>query len=296
MRVKHKICKITWVSYVNQDICNEFLPAMSKIIGIIAAAVLVIAAFVAFKNQQAYGKEIDNFRSAQVEKKDTIQRLEDQQKRFKEAEESKADFTLKLVETGKKLASAIRDYDDLKKEVSSLEESHSIKEEQIASAQKDSIDPGQADTFISEFKRLRKQLMEAQEGTANEEARVAKLSQQDQDGKQKIQALSQVIEGYSAGRSLMSLKTSISAIYSGWGFVILAGGDNQGVVTGSTLNVVRAGEVIAKLRVTAVEAGRSAADIVVDSMSADTMLRAGDEVVAEEKLEQSSNELSLLTR
>jgi len=269
---------------------------MSKIIGIIAAAVLVIAAFVAFKNQQAYGKEIDNFRSAQAEKKDTIQRLEDQQKRFKEAEEAKAAFTLDLVETGKKLAAAIRDYDDLKKEVSSLEESHSIKEEQIASAQKDSIDPGQADTFISEFKRLRKQLMEAQEGTANEEARVAKLSQQDQDGKQKIQALSQVIEGYSAGRSLMSLKTSISAIYSGWGFVILAGGDNQGVVTGSTLNVVRAGEVIAKLRVTAVEAGRSAADIVVDSMSADTMLRAGDEVVAEEKLEQSSNELSLLTR
>ncbi len=49
---------------------------MSKIIGIIAAAVLVIAAFVAFKNQQAYGKEIDNFRSAQAEKKeDTIQGL-----------------------------------------------------------------------------------------------------------------------------------------------------------------------------------------------------------------------------
>ena len=106
---------------------------MSKIIGIIAAAVLVIAAFVAFKNQQAYGKEIDNFRSAQAEKKDTIQRLEDQQKRFKEAEESKADFTLKLVETGKKLATAIRDYDDLKKEVSFLwKRVMSIKEEQIA--------------------------------------------------------------------------------------------------------------------------------------------------------------------
>ena len=65
----------------------------------------------------------------------------------------------------------------------------------------------------------------------------------------------------------MSLKTSISAIYSGWGFVILAGGDNEGVVPGSMLNVMRAGEVIAKLRVTAVEAGRSAADIVIDSMS-----------------------------
>ena len=269
---------------------------MSKIIGIIAAAVLVIAAFVAFKNQQAYGKEIDNFRSAQVEKKDTIQRLEDQQKRFKEAEESKADFTLKLVETGKKLAAAIRDYDDLKKEVTSLEESHSIKEEQIATAEDILKGLPEPDDLIPKLKRLRNQLMEAEEGTANEEDRVAKLTQRDQDAKQKIQSLSQVIDGYSTGRSLMSLKTSISAIYSGWGFVILAGGDNEGVVPGSMLNVVRAGEVIAKLRVTAVEAGRSAADIVIDSMSHDTMLRAGDEVVAEEKLEQPSNDLSLLAR
>ena len=269
---------------------------MSKIIGIIAAAVLVIAAFVAFKNQQAYGKEIDNLRSAQAEKKDTIQRLEDQQKRFKEAEEGKAALTLNLVERGKKLATAIRDYDDLKKEVSSLKESHSIKEEQIATAEDILKGLPEPDDLIPKLKRLRNQLMEAEEGTANEVDRVKKLTQQDQDAKQKIQSLSQVIDGYSMGRSLMSLKTSISAIYSGWGFVILAGGDNEGVVPGSMLNVVRAGEVIAKLRVTAVEAGRSAADIVVDSMSADTMLRAGDEVVAEEKLEQSSNELSLLTR
>jgi len=259
---------------------------MSKIIGIIAAAVLVIAAFVAFKNQQAYGKEIDNFRSAQAEKKDTIQRLEDQQKRFKEAEEGKAALTLNLVERGKKLATAIRDYDDLKKEVSSLKESHSIKEEQIATAEDILKGLPEPDDLIPKLKRLRNQLMEAEEGTANEVDRVKKLTQQDQDAKQKIQSLSQVIDGYSMGRSLMSLKTSISAIYSGWGFVILAGGDNEGVVPGSMLNVVRAGEVIAKLRVTAVEAGRSAADIVVDSMSADTMLRAGDEVVAEEKLEQ----------
>ena len=172
----------------------------------------------------------------------------------------------------------------------------SIKEEQIATAEEFLKNCLKPDDLIPKLKRLRNQLMEAEEGIANEEDRVAKLTQRNQDAKQKIQSLSQVIDGYSTGRSLMSLKTSISAIYSGWGFVILAGGDNEGVVPGSMLNVMRAGEVIAKLRVTAVEAGRSAADIVVDSMSTDTMLRAGDEVVAEEKLEQSSNELSLLTR
>ena len=43
--------------------------------------------------------------------------------------------------------------------------------------------------------------MEAEEGIANEEDRVAKLTQRDQDAKQKIQSLSQVIDGYSTGRS-----------------------------------------------------------------------------------------------
>ena len=59
---------------------------MSKIIGIIAAVVLVIAAFVAFKNQKAYENETGNLRTAQAEKVRTVAELEAQRKRFKEAE------------------------------------------------------------------------------------------------------------------------------------------------------------------------------------------------------------------
>ena len=77
------------------------------------------------------------------------------------------------------------------------------------------------------------------------------------------------------------MKTSITAIYKSLGFVTLGGGDKQGVVNGSTLDVIRNGEVVGKLKVTAVEAGRSAASIVLDSVTADTSLRTGDTVVAE---------------
>ena len=52
-------------------------------------------------------------------------------------------------------------------------------------------------------------------------------------------------------------------------------------MTGSTLNVVRGDQVIGKLKVTAVEAGRASADIVLDSVAAGTTLQIGDMVIAD---------------
>ncbi len=72
------------------------------------------------------------------------------------------------------------------------------------------------DDLIPKLKRLRNQLMEAEEGTANEEERVAKLTQRIKTAKQKIQSLSQVIDGYSTGRSLrVSKQASVPSITGG---------------------------------------------------------------------------------
>lgn len=267
---------------------------MSKIIGIIAAVVLVIAAFVAFKNQQAYKKEVGKLQAAQAEKVRTVNELESEQKRFKAAESAKESNALKLVETGKIRDTAIRDYDDLKKEIAALKDAFDDKEGEIANANDILKDLPAPDALIPKLKRLRNQLVEAEEGIANEEANVEKLKQQNQDCEQKIQSLSQVIGDYSTGRSLTSLKTTIRSVYKSWGFVILSGGDNEGVVPGSYLEVVRADEVVAKLKVTAVEAGRAAADIIEKSVVPNTVLRAGDVVVPEQVENKAADELSWL--
>ena len=59
----------------------------------------------------------------------------------------------------------------------------------------------------------------------------------------------------------------------------LASGNNAGVVTNSTLSVVRGGEAIAKLLVTAVESGSASASIVPDSLAPDVTLMVGDQVI-----------------
>jgi hypothetical protein len=90
-------------------------------------------------------------------------------------------------------------------------------------------------------------------------------------------------DNFSSGQSLATLKTRIRTIYPSWGFVTLASGNNAGVVTNSTLNVVRDGGTIAKLLVTAVEMSTSSASIVPDSMGEEVTLMIGDRVEAEIK-------------
>lgn len=269
---------------------------MSKIIGIIAAVVLVIAAFVAFKNQQAYKNEIRKFQAAQADKVRTVNELESEQKRFKAAESAKDSNALKLVETGKVRDTAIRDYDDLKKEIASLKQTFDDKEGDITNANNILKDLPAPDALIPKLKRLRNQLVEAEEGIANEKNKITELNQQNQDCEQKIQSLSQVIGDYSTGRSLASLRTTIRSVYKNWGFVILAGGDNEGVVPGSYLEVIRDDEVVAKLKVTAVEAGRAAADIIENSVSPNTVLRSGDVVIPEQVDNEAVEKLSWYVR
>jgi hypothetical protein len=78
-------------------------------------------------------------------------------------------------------------------------------------------------------------------------------------------------------------KTRINSIYPNWGFVTLGAGSTAGVVSGSSLEVVRGGSPIAKLLVTAVESNTASASIVPDSLAQDTVLMVGDEVVAAHK-------------
>jgi len=265
---------------------------MPKIIGIIAAVVLAIAAFLTWKNQAAYKAELENLRTEQIEKKTTTEELKAEQKRLQDAEDAKNNFAAKLVETGKKLAGSINELDELNKEVEDLKSTHAAKEEQIANAKDILKDLPSADELIPKLKRLKAQLVESEAGIADEKMQLAELTRQENDGKAKIASLEQLISNYTQGVSLTSLNTSISAVYRSWGFVILAGGDNEGVVPGSTLDVIRDGAVIAKLKVTAVEQGRAAADIILESLEHGTQLQAGDIVVAEKQQEQPDNALS----
>ncbi|MCP5534967.1 MAG: hypothetical protein H7A51_01900 [Akkermansiaceae bacterium] len=254
---------------------------MSKVFGTIAAVFLAASAFVAWKNQEAYKGEIKTYQTEQAEEKSTIKELNKQQTRLADADAAKQGYITKTAEVQTKLDGVNADLEKAKEVVDGLKEDHKNKEAEIANANDILKDLPNPKELVPKIKRMRSELAEATSGIATEEARLANLTRQDQNGKQRIKETRELIRLQTTGKSFPTLKTRISSIYRNWGFVILSAGDKQGVVSGSTLDVMRGGEVVGKLKVTAVEAGRASADIILDSVAEGTTLQAGDTVVAE---------------
>jgi len=75
------------------------------------------------------------------------------------------------------------------------------------------------------------------------------------------------------------LEGRVLAVNPAWNFVVLSIGDKSGVVNNSELLVKRGGQLLGKVRVTAVEPSTSIADIVANSMPAGVSVQPGDSVI-----------------
>lgn len=262
---------------------------MSKIFGTLAAVLLAISAFVAWKNLKAKEFEINTTLDASIRlQASTEKSLKKQVKRFRDADNMRLEHIAAAEKEEEKLKMANEKYAAAKKALVALEAQHKQNEKELARADDILKELPNPKELVPKIKRMRAQLADATDGIASEEAKLANLVELDKSGKSRIKSVRQVIDYQSAGVSFPTLKTRISSIYRNWGFVILAAGDRNGVVADSVLDVVRGGEVVAKLKVTAVESGRASADIVLDSVAESVTLQAGDTVVAERKAVQAT--------
>ena len=73
----------------------------------------------------------------------------------------------------------------------------------------------------------------------------------------------------------------IVAVNSGWNFVVLNVGDQQGVLVNAPLLVVRGNVPVARLRVTSVERATSVADVIPASTARGVTVQPGDTVIFE---------------
>lgn len=252
---------------------------MTKAFGIITAIVLALSAFIALKNKAA----IEEATAATATQKDLLTKVV---ARLKAAEEV---LTALPVER----AAVDADSDRLTEE-----ESANSKVNGELTASKDSLTAkiaenkaklddirqktektGDLKELASKMRTMNSEVEELKQSIAANEAKLANLTATSQSTDAQSTALKSVFEIYAKGESLPSLNTRIRSIYPNWGFVTLGSGNSAGVMTNSTLNVVRDGTTIAKLLVTAVETSTSSASIVPDSLAPDVTLMVGDQVV-----------------
>lgn len=252
---------------------------MANVFGILTAIVLAISAFVAFKNKAEYATDLAETQT----QKDLLAKSED---RLAKDEEILAALPPEIQGVEDESDSLSTQESDQKKVNDELTAKIKDKTDQIT-ADKEKLDSirektnkvGNVSELASKMRETNAAIEELKQSIANNEATLANLTAQSSSTETQITSTKSKFEDFAASRSLPSLNTRIRSIYPSWGFVTLAGGNNVGVVAGSTLNVVRNDEVVAQLLVSGVEATSASASIVPDSLDEGATLMVGDRVV-----------------
>lgn len=252
---------------------------MAPTFGILAALILLFAAFVANKNKEAI--EETNSVIASEDKKHARQTetfkglVSDIDGLVTDKEDADAAREAKQTDLDKQLAENKATEAEL---ASKKAEAASI-EEEVASAEDKLKTVGDPRDLAPKIEALKMAVAGMEDDVALINAQVSKLLNDKKATDSQATELKRVLSYRTKGMSQPTLRTRINSIFRNYGFVTLAGGDGAGVVAGSKLSVLNNGEEIAQLRVTAVEANSSSANIIPSSLKGDTSISIGDVVI-----------------
>ena len=252
---------------------------MVNTLGILTAIVLAFSAFVALKNKEL-------FENAVIETA--------RQAKNKETNTENYDglvTEIKGFEDTRDKAEASRD--GLRAEVKKQTEANGAVESQIktkeaelvstkaevADAQGKLKELGDLEELAPKIERLQASIAELKEQVATLNAEIERLSGEKSSTSQVLVAAKTKQSQITSGQSFPTMKTTIRSIDRRLGIVTLAAGIRSGVIGGSRVAVIRAGEKIAELNVKAVSANLATADVVQSSLQEGVDIAPGDIVI-----------------
>lgn len=252
---------------------------MANVFGILTLFALLSAGFLALKNKEKYQLEIEETAKRKQELKVSQERLETARKNVADTIDERKGVDEEVVSLTEEDNAQRESNEKLKKDIESKTAEVESNKQQLDEIRDKTAKIGDLQDLASQMRTTKAELEELGQNITASEAKLANLTAVNEQTETQSGNMKTKFEIISSGRSLPTLNTRIRSIYPTWGFVTLAAGNTGGVVSNSTLEVVRDGTVIAKLLVTSVERSSASASIVPDSMAPDTVLMVGDRVV-----------------
>ena len=253
---------------------------MVNTFGILSALVLLFATFVAYKNKEEYNTQIEvteresGKRDRNQTKFETLRdEIADLNAKKDTANKSRDDFQVKLEKQDEVNAGIEKEGNDSKA---------TLDETKVRLAEKTETlkELGEIELLAGKIEGLTISIGELEEQQTILTTQNSRLRGQKTDTTARLNAIKEKLRNMNSGKSLPTMKTSVASVSRTLGFVTLNGGLKDGVVGGSKVAVMRGGEKIGELSVTAVTANSATADVVQSSLKDGVKVRAGDQVIA----------------
>ncbi len=257
---------------------------MPTILAILTAAIIAISGYVAYKTKNKYDEKLTEVDVVKMDLSKSEKSLKEKQGQLESLPAQVSEIQSQSETLVNQESAVSKANEELKAKADELmAKSAANKAKLDEMKEKVTGSTGGAQELAAKMRTVGTEREEMKQAVASQEAIVANRTAEAAQLDARVAEAKTSIEKYNTGESLPSVSARISNIYSEYGFVTLTSGNSDGVITNSTLNVVRDGDVIAKLLVTAVEASRSSASIVPGSIADGVTLSVGDRVVPGQK-------------
>ncbi|MBN8456832.1 MAG: hypothetical protein J0M04_03235 [Verrucomicrobia bacterium] len=255
---------------------------MANVFGILTAVLLALAAFVAFKNKDAYQNEVDHRRAEQGKLAASQERLKTAQNNLAATQKELSDTRAEVAKLKETEAAQKKTNDGLKEQIETKTAETATNKTKLDEIKAKIAEIGNIGEIVGKVKAMKDSVEDSNQQIAANTTKLANLTNENT----RIEAFIEVLrsqEKMVSNKESYFKSAKISNIYPNWGFVTLSAGSTSGVVAGSNLEVVRDGQPIAKLLVSAVENNTASASIVPNSLAQDAVLMVGDKVVPTSK-------------
>jgi DNA repair exonuclease SbcCD ATPase subunit len=258
---------------------------MSKIFGILTAVVLAVSAFIALKNKAAYSHEIDVRKATESKLEKTVERRDKATSELAATQDGHEKMKGEIPKVKQQEAAQKKTNDELAVTKTTKTQEVEANKAKLDQFREKTGALGNIKDLANKMSSMNNEIKDLDASIALNESKLAALTSENVRVDAQVSEQRKQAELRNKGESFSTLQARISSVYPNWGFVTLSAGNTAGVITNSTLDVIRNDEVIAKLLVTAVERNTASASIIPDSVKAGTVLMSGDRVVPGTKME-----------
>jgi len=252
---------------------------MWKVLLVISAVVLGGAGYLAWDNKGSLESKKDELTVAK-------QTLETRQNSLEETKQEVAALEqsiMMLNDEAEQLQTEKIDLDaklvDAQANLKQLESRRGDAETELTKAKEMIKEFSDIEAIQRELVQIRTQTEEAEIEVAQLEGAVAAAKVEKERLTKVADELGALRQDQAAGVIRGEFQSSIKRAFNQWGFVVVNGGNDQGVVENAQLDVYRRGQPICKLLVTSVEPSESAADIIPGSLVPGQTVQEGDMVI-----------------
>ncbi len=252
---------------------------MWKVLLVIASVVLAGTAFLSYSNMGAVKQKI-----AEMEVQKTT--LEERTGSLAKTNEEIAQFEQAIQVLKDETATLETTKVDLETKLLEAQANQKAQEANLATAKTDLEKAKILIQDVVAVEAIQKEMLQVR--TQNEEAEIeltqlegaVASAKVERDRLEKVSAeLAALRVDQEAGVIRGDFQSQIKKAFNQWGFVVVAGGYDQGVVNRAQLDVYRRGQPICRLLVTSVESDQTVADIVPGSLAPGQKVQVGDTVV-----------------